>query len=281
MDYLPVDISRFELPSLQSLEDGPILFHYILPIACLFGGSQFLFVNMMRSFSPSKLFRGLEAKSEASFIHSVFYVMCIISSVAIGEWASNSESWRYDYVECFDGYPNQDHSYRVRFYYTYAIAFYFYSIMDLFFEEKKKDFIAMFAHHVITITIITMSALGNAHRIGVVIMLLFDACDIALEAAKIFNKCKEDTIAAATFVIFVALWIRNRLYMFPFGVLPGIMEGNAKYCEGQIPHYHFMFALLWILLALNIYWSFFIIRKVLLFAKNGITNAKGDPREEQ
>jgi hypothetical protein len=57
-------------------------------------------------------------------------------------------------------------------------------------DEKKKDFVAMFSHHVVTILLVILSGLGNMHRVGAVIMLTFDICDILLEMAKISHKVK-------------------------------------------------------------------------------------------
>jgi hypothetical protein len=86
-------------------------------------------------------------------------------------------------------------------YYTYCLSFYFYGVTTVIMDEKKKDFFAMFAHHVATILLVVISGLGNMHRIGAVIMLTFDICDVFLELAKLSHKLKCHNVRNSSFCI--------------------------------------------------------------------------------
>jgi hypothetical protein len=54
-------------------------------------------------------------------------------------------------------------------------------------EVGRSDWIEMWIHHAVTITLITISYLINLQRIGAIIMLVHDIADIFLESAKLCN----------------------------------------------------------------------------------------------
>eukprot|EP01114_Cavostelium_apophysatum_P009230 TRINITY_DN22332_c0_g1_i2.p1 TRINITY_DN22332_c0_g1~~TRINITY_DN22332_c0_g1_i2.p1 ORF type:complete len:152 (+),score=14.83 TRINITY_DN22332_c0_g1_i2:422-877(+) len=151
--------------------------------------------------------------------------------------------------------------------------------MVVLFENRKKDFVAMFVHHCITLVTLFLAGYIECYRMPIVIMLLFDQCDVVLEVAKLFNKCKEDLLATGTFAFFVLVWMRNRLYYYPRYIIPMCM--NAEVVSGhEIPYHKVHIGIILMLCVLNIYWSYFIIRKLIVtLGKNGM--ASGDPREDK
>jgi hypothetical protein len=50
-------------------------------------------------------------------------------------------------------------------------------------------------------------------------MLLHDACDVVMEAAKICNYCQQEELATAFFAVFVVAWVVLRLAAFPLIVI--------------------------------------------------------------
>lgn len=210
-------------------------------------------------------------------VSSVFYLITLLFSVAFGEYISRGTIWRENNDHCFTGYPDEIISWGMKAYYTYSISFYLFSVVCLFLDEKKKDFTAMLVHHLVTIFLVGASAAGGMHRIGIIIMLSFDKSDILLEAAKICNRMKLHNCAATFFVFFVASWINFRVYSYPVYVLSS--ASRAEMLAGHsIPYYNLCFASLVVIWALQMYWSWFIVKKVIVMAKKGVT-AGDDPRE--
>ncbi|VDO03097.1 unnamed protein product [Rodentolepis nana] len=78
-----------------------------------------------------------------------------------------------------------------------------------------QDFAVMFSHHVFTVTLIVFSFLTNNFRIGSVIMLLHDAADFWLEAAKMLKYVGRFRLCMFCFATFILVWILTRLYYFP------------------------------------------------------------------
>jgi len=138
----------------------------------------------------------------------------------------------------------------------------------------------MMLHHVVTIATVGMSGYIQHYRIGIVIMLMFDSCDIALEFAKVFGRCKEDFLSFCSFVVFLLLWVRNRLFYFPFYIIPSIVNAEVL-SDHKIPYHKVHVGIVAILCVLNIYWTYFIIRKLIGYVTKGIKKNASDPRENK
>lgn len=212
-------------------------------------------------------------------VDALFYAVSLCLGIGIGEAMTKQESWRSNYDDCYIGYPNQEISWELKFYYTYCLGFYLYQVAGHFFlDTKKKDFIAMLVHHLVTIALITLSGMNFMHKIGTVIMLTFDVCDVLLEMARIFHKLDYHNATLTFFVSFTASWFRNRLFIYYLYILPSTFR--AQVIAGQsIPYYYFCEVCLVVIGILQAYWSIFIVKKVFTVVMKGIA-AEGDPREE-
>jgi len=219
-------------------------------------------------------------KTRSNVIDSMFYVGTIIFSLSLGEYATRNAQWRLDYEYCFRGFPFAIEE-SLKLYYTYCFSFYlFWLACVLFVDEKKKDHAAMITHHVATIVVVFISGSTGMHRIGTIIMLTFDLCDVMLEMAKICNRTKQDEAAAIFFVLFVVSWIKYRMYDYPLYVLTAIY--NATPLAGtQIVYDRMCFYILLCIFALQVYWSYFILKKLQSLITKGIKGDEGDPREAE
>jgi hypothetical protein len=224
---------------------------------------------------PSMKYISTETRS--NIVDSIFYTATMVFSVSFGEFASRNAEWKQDYEQCFKGFPHELDPY-LKAYYTFCLGFYiFWMYCVIFVDERKKDHVAMVLHHVVTMVVILLSALGGTQRIGVVIMLSFDVCDILLESAKICNRSKLHNSAATFFVFFVIFWTKNRVINYPQMVwVAWIGEDLAG---SRIAFHTSSVNLLVIILLLQYYWSYFIVKKIGQMWSKGIT-AGEDPRDE-
>ena len=94
-----------------------------------------------------------------------------------------------NYFEGCQGLPcaqPRDMSHRILYY--LILGFYCHGIPSLlFFELRRKDFVAMLIHHVTTLSLIAWSLHVNLLRIGVCVMASHDVCDVFLEGAKMIK----------------------------------------------------------------------------------------------
>ncbi|KAI9596946.1 TLC domain-containing protein [Syncephalis fuscata] len=77
-------------------------------------------------------------------------------------------------------------------------------------EEKRKDYIVMSTHHVITILLIMGSYYTHVTPVGNAILCCMDFADILLSTAKVFNYMKWQRTTDTCFIVFLVSWIVTR-----------------------------------------------------------------------
>jgi len=85
-----------------------------------------------------------------------------------------------DPTDLWRDYPHIPLAAPVKFYYLTQSAFYLHQILIINAEARRKDHVQMMAHHIITVFLILGSYFTNFSRVGCVIMVLMDFCDIFL-----------------------------------------------------------------------------------------------------
>lgn len=164
---------------------------------------------------------------------------------------------------------------RVSFYYMVQLCVWFFTGMScLFIEKRGKDFYEMMLHHVVTVTLVATSFLHGLTYAGVVIMVLHDSSDIAVDILKIFNYMKLDGKRwwYATEIMFVlqtyVTWPITRLYIFPVRVAWVIVTS-------QCPPWYIK-AMLTILCVLHLIWWIMMNRIALSIMIHGTRKAGAD-----
>ncbi|WWC85313.1 uncharacterized protein L201_000175 [Kwoniella dendrophila CBS 6074] len=97
-----------------------------------------------------------------------------------------------------------------KFYYLSQLGWWFHQLYVINCEKRRKDHWQMFGHHILSITLIVTSYLANFTRIGVVIHVLMDFCDIFLPLAKMLRYLQFTQACDMTFVIFLISWLFSR-----------------------------------------------------------------------
>jgi len=78
------------------------------------------------------------------------------------------------------GYPNYPLPGPVKFYYLNETAFYIHGVFILTAEARRKDHLQMMTHHFVAIALMFLSYAWNFTRVGCLIMVLMDVCDVLL-----------------------------------------------------------------------------------------------------
>ena len=159
--------------------------------------------------------------------------------------------------------------------YIAQTSFYLHSVYaTAFVDQWRRDSVVMIVHHFIALSLIVSSLCCKYHRFGITVFFLNDICDVLLEFFKItayFKKQGKRTvpifeyITGSGFICFFITWFVTRLYWFPLRLL---YFGSVFVEEKQLtlPILPFINALLYSILAMNIYWYLFILntlRKIL------------------
>ena len=107
----------------------------------------------------------------------------------------------------------------VWWYYMLSLSFYWALLFSVFEDIKRKDFLEMMIHHIITILLLVLSWTCNLVRVGTLVLVIHDCADIFLESAKMMKYIKWQRTCDILFGIFTLTWIGTRLVMYPFWIL--------------------------------------------------------------
>jgi len=166
------------------------------------------------------------------------------------------------------------------FYIAYA-GRYVASIINFFFEVKKSDAPASFAHHVVTVLLIVVSWTYTFVRVGCVIMVLLDSSDILLQVAKLckyLSQAKKDIfdlLGDVIFALFAVAWITLKNGAYFYVVWSAYVESKA-YFEHGTPEVVCK-VLLTVLGGLLLFWTSHLIAALRKLAKGDLKDTRSPP----
>jgi acyl-CoA-dependent ceramide synthase len=100
-----------------------------------------------------------------------------------------------------------------KLFYLLEFSFWLQQILSLNVEAKRKDYLQMFGHHILTSTLMMLSYTHHMTCIGHGILTLMDFADIFLPMAKMFKYTGHQTLCDGTFVLFLISWVLTRHYL--------------------------------------------------------------------
>ncbi|XP_071942549.1 ceramide synthase 1-like [Antedon mediterranea] len=248
--------------------------------------SKYIFIPLVRRVQIAKRD---ESKMPESAYKSLFYtsIWFLMLYIIFG----HHEYIFRDPVSCFKGWnPNVDVPFGIRLVYTLQASFYMHSVFaTLYMDTWRKDSYMMLIHHFLTLSLIGFSYLSRYHNVGLLVFFLHDITDVFLENSKLLIYFKirrgkkypiNDQLANIGFAGFSVSWFVCRLYWFPLKAI----WSAANVSEGPADNIHMPFVLLlncmlWVLLAMNIWWFTFIL-SMLYKVLTGQTTEIDDIREE-
>ncbi|XP_076801395.1 ceramide synthase 1-like [Clavelina lepadiformis] len=214
---------------------------------------------------------GLDAQSTRKAPESVWKLLFYSCTWAYSIYILffTEHNFFYDAPSSFYGWKPQS-PVPTKIYIAYLVQFSFYAHSvygTLFMDVWRKDSKVMLAHHFVTLLLIGFSYAFRYTNVGILILFLHDITDILLEGTKlaVYYKTKGgkwhsvcDFLSTVGFILFGVAWYIFRLYWFPLKAM--YAAGHVSLAVSQdLVFYHFFNALLWILLAMNIYWFTFIV----------------------
>lgn len=279
---------HYEVQSLQPL---------LWPCVCIFAALLLARLAVFRCVLPpiaayalgpeeheKKLHRRFNASAWRSCMYG-FASVWVVSSLLLDE---TNKAWMSDSRLLWKGWPQQHSSDEVFSIYALYIAMYMHELVFVCIDPSGDDFIAMVAHHIVTIALLICSWLGGLTRVGGFIMSLHDVSDFLLMTAKCFNYAKllhprAETIADAIFVAFTVSFYGLRLGVYPsrlgllreaceFTVCPRSFEACVK-----TPTWQGFGVLLGTLQFLQIFWGWKLAKAVYQKVVKGVLT---DVREE-
>lgn len=127
----------------------------------------------------------------------------------------HSDYW-LDCDNLYIGWPHEKMTFWFKSYYLIQMSCWLQQIIVLNIEKKRKDYLQMFSHHIITCLLVIGSYYYYFTRIGHVILVLMDVVDIFLAAAKMLKYCGFTISCDLMFIVFVLSWsvLRHGVYNY-------------------------------------------------------------------
>jgi len=118
-------------------------------------------------------------------------------------------------MEGFKGFPFREKEPLVKEYFKVKLGYFLAEMIILLVETKKYDFIEMGLHHFLTMYAHFGMYLLGLIEVPMVVDILHDWGDLALQWSKMFSETHFSTILGVSFLINNAIWFYTRLYVFP------------------------------------------------------------------
>ncbi|KAJ2836328.1 Sphingosine N-acyltransferase lag1 [Coemansia erecta] len=189
-------------------------------------------------------------------------------------WLNTRHFW-IDYPE-----GHRQMSSLMKSYYLVQMGFWFQQIFVLLIEERRKDFVVMATHHIVTCNLLGWSLYMNYTRIGNAILCCMDFSDIFLSSTKCLRYLKLEKTSVVSFVVFIFTWVYTRHYLY-IKIMYSIYSESLTYLpvdnwdpkNGSYYTRNVLFnfsILLGILQLLIIYWFALVLRIVyrIIFLSN-------------
>ncbi|XP_077985242.1 ceramide synthase 6-like [Glandiceps talaboti] len=195
-----------------------------------------------------------------------------------------NEDWFWDSKLCWYGYPKHQLTDQLEIYYMVELSFFWTLLFSQFFDVKRKDFLEMFVHHVVSTMLIIFSWTVNFLRIGAIVLVIHDCSDVFLEAAKMANYAKSQKLCDSLFMLFAVLFFITRLIIYPCHVLKSVAFEIRVIMAPTTPSplsISMFTSLLLILQLLHVFWFYTIVRMIFKALGSGKVERDGRSDEEQ
>lgn len=176
-------------------------------------------------------------------------------------------------------YPMAAPTIDVTWYYWLSMGHYIHLFCAQFADIKRKDFVEMVVHHIVTLLLLTFSWMVNFTRIGALVLAVHDGCDVFLQLAKLFNYMHLQMFTDATFAVFAITFFVCRLIIFPGRIIYSSLVWTVT-TGGYKPWfvYYFFNGLLLSLLVLHFIWFSIIMSMLIRWLRTG--EMKKDARSD-
>ncbi|EPX74692.1 sphingosine N-acyltransferase Lag1 [Schizosaccharomyces octosporus yFS286] len=193
--------------------------------------------------------------------------------------------------QLFEQYPQYYMTKLFKFYYLVQFGFWLQQIYVLHVEQRRADHWQMFAHHIVTCSLIILSYCFNFLRVGNAILYIFDLSDYIFSGSKMIKYLGFGKICDYLFGLFMMSWIYSRHYLF-YRILkvvvtsaPRIIGGfhmdlSRGYIFNERIYYAFIFLLFSLQILIYIWFGMIVKVAYRVFSGAGAVDSRSDDEEE-
>lgn len=220
-------------------------------------------------FTPLGKLNGIsKPKALLRFAEQAWGFTWATSSWSIGMYLFYKSEYWMNISKFYSNWPETRLDPTLKLYYLIELAFWIQCILALNLEIKRKDYLQMFGHHILTSTLLIGSYCYHTTRVGHVILTLMDFADISLPLAKMLKYTGHQTLCDSTFVVFLISWFSTRHYPLIKIILGAHRQQPIETASG----YNITYLFVWLLSGLELVicvWSLAILRVLWKILRGG------------
>lgn len=232
---------------------------------------------------------GLRGTKVAKFAQSVLEAVIYGAFAVLGLLVVPSMDFFWPSSRWWQGFAEGGHEIMrldLRSYYLMYLARYLQALVSVMLELKRKDFVEMVVHHIVTILVIYASYVYGWNRVGVVVMLLLDPADVPLHLAKLCKYTAEASgrhiwqfLADRLFEFFGVVFFVTRIALYGYVCWSAHFE-SPRYFPMSFPKVVCLVSLD-IILLLQIYWFSLIVKVAVKMIREGVVeDVRSDDEDE-
>ena len=171
----------------------------------------------------------------------------------------------------------------VKFVYHIQLGWYIQSLFSHYtLDTKKEDDLVMVFHHILTIVLMVTSIKVGYFEYALLVWFSMDICDVFLEFVRALRLCasSSDFIETLVFLPLPISWVLFRIVFYWKHILVNTLLYSPTYFGWALIRLYYPFnTMLIILLLLNLYWFFLIMR--IAYRKVILGKTLEDTREKK
>lgn len=230
---------------------------------------------------PTAQYLGINTKkAKIRFAEQGWMLFYYLTAWVIGMYLLEQSEYSRSIQALWIGWPHYKMHVGLKAYYLVQLACWISQIYVLNVEERRKDHVQMFTHHIVTCFLVTGSYYYYYTRVGHVILILMDVVDAMLSTAKMLKYLGFNQACDVAFGVFLVGWItcRHGLYNYitwsAIAEVGDIIEKKCYYtpdggrCFTSTVQFVFV-ALLVALQIITLIWLYMIMGVVVKILKGG------------
>ncbi|KAH7348669.1 TLC domain-containing protein [Rhexocercosporidium sp. MPI-PUGE-AT-0058] len=193
---------------LQGIDDV----HFVLAWIVYFTALRAIVIDWL--LQPLARILGVMKKSHLRFAEQgwIFLYYSTIWVLGMSLWV-NSKYW-LSHAELWTAWPAREMSGQFKLYYLIQLAFSAQLLLAIHMEARRKDYVEMLTHHIVTCSLISITYVYRYTRAANVVLCLMDFVDILLPFAKLLRYLRYEMACNIAFGVFVVSWFITRHVLF-------------------------------------------------------------------
>ncbi|KAJ6123732.1 TRAM1-like protein [Penicillium samsonianum] len=195
--------------------------------------------------------------------------------------------WYFNTRGMYELFPHRTHAAEFKFYYLFEAAYWAQQaiVMLLGMEKRRKDYLELVAHHIVTLVLIALSYRFHFTYIGIAVYITHDISDFFLAVSKSLHYIAPD-IMMPFYATSIGAWIYLRHVLnlrILYSLLTEFRTVGPYELNWETQQYKcwisnvIAFGLLAALQTLNLFWLYCLLRSAFKFL---VTGEKKDDRSE-